>query len=273
MGGIYYTSSAPQIASVDSNSGLVSARATGTCVVRATTYDGMHAAECVVEVGCLLDGVRIGIDPGHQAKGDPSKERSSPKGGSGKAKVSDGATGRSTGIKEHVTNLEVGLKLRDALEALGAQVYMTRETADVNISNKERAQKMNACGVDLVLRLHCNSAKSSSMQGIGFYIRKNCAYDSSVVDGKALLDSEARLAKALLSEMPRAMGAKGRKIAKNNNYTGNNWSVVPCVLIEMGYNSNPAEDRLLNSPDYQDKLVRGMINGICVYLGRDLPTE
>ena len=273
VGGVYYTSSAPGIASVDSSSGLVVARSAGTCAIRATTYDGMHSAECTVEVGRLLDGVKIGIDPGHQTKGDPSKESSSPKGGSSKPKVSDGATGRSTKVKEHVTNLQVGLKLRDALEALGAEVYMTRETADVNISNKQRAQMMNAHGVDLVLRLHCNSTSSSGTKGIELYIRKSCAYDSSVVDGKALLAAESRLAKALLAEMPKATGAKGRKIVKNNDYTGNNWSTVPCVLVEMGYNSNPAEDKLLNSPAYQDKLVRGMINGVCVYLGRELPTE
>ena len=83
---------------------------------------------------------------------------------------------------------------------------MTRETADVNISNKERALMMNELGVDLVLRLHCNSADSSSARGLDMYIRRTCAYPSSVVDGKQLLASERNLANCLFSEFKKATG-------------------------------------------------------------------
>ena len=39
-------------------------------------------------------------------------------------------------------------------------------------------------------------------------------------------------------------------------------------LVEMGYLTNPEEDVLLNSPDYQDKLVQGFVEGICTYFER-----
>ena len=47
-------------------------------------------------------------------------------------------------------------------EALGCEVYMTRETNDVDISNQERAIMMNELGVDLVLRIHCNGSTNNS---------------------------------------------------------------------------------------------------------------
>ena len=273
VGSIRFTSSDPGVAAVDYESGLVTAVSSGDCMITAVTYDGEYGASCTLHVSKLLEGVKIGIDPGHQAQEDPSKESSSPKGGSSKAKVSSGTRGRSTKIKEHVTNLQVGLKLRDALEALGAEVYMTRETADVNISNKQRALMMNEKNVDLVLRLHCNSAKSSGTQGVDLYIRKSCAYSADVVDGKALMAAESSAAKAIFEEYVKATGCKKRAIRKSNEYTGNNWSTVPCILMEMGFSSNPAEDRKMNDPAYQARMVQGMVNGICVYMGRELPAQ
>ena len=48
----------------------------------------------------------------------------------------------------------------------------------------------------------------------------------------------------------------------------NNGSVVPCILVEMGYMSNPDEDEKLNDPDYQSLLVEGMVEGLCAYFER-----
>lgn len=45
------------------------------------------------------------------------------------------------------------------------------------------------------------------------------------------------------------------------------------MLLELGFMSNYREDRLLNSPEYQDKLVAGMVNGVCAYMGRPAPAE
>ena len=47
--------------------------------------------------------------------------------------------------------------------------------------------------------------------------------------------------------------------------TGINWSKIPVAIIEMGFMSNPDEDRKLVSDDYQKKLAEGMANGVDVY--------
>ena len=213
--------------------------------------------EAPVPVDTLrLSGAVIGIDPGHQAHGNNEKEAVAPGSSEKKAKVSSGTSGVSTRVDEYVVVLDIGLQLRDALEALGATVYMTRETHDVNISNQERARMMNEKGCNLVLRLHCDGADSAGPNGIGLYVSKS----------NAIAADSRRAAELLLPRMTEATGARDNGIHQNDTYTGLNWSEVPCILVEMGFMSNPEEDVKLNSPDYQAKLVAGMVAGICDFI-------
>ena len=205
-----------------------------------------------------LYGLRIGIDPGHQAQANYDKEPIAPGSSETKAKVASGTSGVRTGISEYVTDLEIALKLRDALEAEGCTVYMTREVNEIDISNLERAEMMNELGVDLVLRIHCDGATDKSANGIGMFVRQTSEKQA---------ESEAA-AKVLLEAMSEATGAKARGVFLRDTYTMNNWSVVPCILVEMGYMSNPDEDEKLNDPAYQVKLVQGMVEGIARYFER-----
>ncbi len=205
-----------------------------------------------------LTGVKIGIDPGHQAQGNSAQEAVAPGSSETKARVSSGTSGRFTGVPEYEVNLDVSLQLRDALEALGCEVYMTRETNDVDISNQERAVMMNELGVDLVLRIHCNGSTNKSAQGIGLYIRKTGTN----------ADECMRAAEALLPAMIEATGAESDGIFRRDTYTGLNWSEVPSILVEMGFMTNEEEDYKLNDPAYQQLLVQGMVEGVCAYMGR-----
>ena len=208
-----------------------------------------------------LAGLKIGIDPGHQEKGNSEKEAVAPGSKEKKAKVASGTSGRKTGIPEYITVLEISLKLRDALEALGCEVYMTRESNDVDISNQERAFMMNDLNVDLVLRIHCDGSSSKSANGIGMFVRKT---------GEKQQESEDA-AKVILDAMCESTGAKKRGVSLRDTYTMNNFSTVPCILVECGIMTNYEEDVKLNDPAYQAKLVKGMVRGIADYMGRDLP--
>ena len=205
-----------------------------------------------------LEGISIGIDPGHQAHQNTEKEAVAPGSSETKIKVASGTAGVKTGVAEYVVDLDISLQLRDALEALGCTVYMTREINDVDISNQERAIMMNELGADLVLRLHCNGSTNRSANGIGLYV--NATGD--------IAEASYAAAEALLPAMTAATGARADGIFKRDTYTGLNWSTVPCILVEMGYMSNPEEDVKLNDPEYQQLLVKGMVEGICAYFGR-----
>ena len=212
----------------------------------------------LVESQKPLSGVKIGIDPGHQAKGNSQKETVAPNSSKTKPKVSSGTAGVKTRIPEYKTVLEISLKLRDALVEKGAEVYMTRETHDVNISNQERAKMMNALGVDLVLRIHCDGADNRSKHGIAVYCSKS----------NSIAAESYRACEAILPAVCAATGAKENGIVSNDNYTGQNWSTVPCLMVECGFASNPDEDVLLNSEDYQWKLAEGLTQGIMDYIAK-----
>lgn len=205
-----------------------------------------------------LSGVKIGIDPGHQAKQNSEHEAVAPGSSETKMKVSSGTWGVASRKAEYEVNLDVSLMLRDALEALGCTVYMTRETHDVNISNQERAIMMNELGADLVLRIHCNGSTNSKANGIGLFVTKT----------GSIAEPSFAAAQALLPAMAAATGANTDGIFKRDTYTGMNWSTVPIILVEMGYMSNPQEDMRLVDPAYQKLLVEGMVEGICNYFGR-----
>ncbi|WP_435789274.1 N-acetylmuramoyl-L-alanine amidase [Clostridium sp.] len=66
----------------------------------------------------------------------------------------------------------------------------------------------------------------------------------------------------ILNNFVSTTGAKNRGISKREDLTGFNWSKVPVVLIEMGFMSNLEEDILLASDEYQNKLAKGLQNGI-----------
>lgn len=199
-----------------------------------------------------LHGMLIGLDPGHQDHANRDKEPLFPGSDELKKKVSSGTQGVKTRINEYETNLNLSFKLRKRLEAEGARVIMTRETNDIDISNVERAQMMNAAGVDIWLRVHCNGSDNHDVHGMSMYVRKTgpCA-EESYAAGELLLE-----------EMSAATGAEDRGVHRSDAYTGNNWSDVPCVLVEMGYMTNAAEDVLLNDPEYQQKLIEGYVNAL-----------
>lgn len=85
----------------------------------------------------------ICIDPGHQKKANLKKEPIAPNSKKYKTKVTGGTKGVSTKKMEYQLNLEVSLKLRDALKKKGYTVYMTRTKNDVNLSNVDRAKFCN----------------------------------------------------------------------------------------------------------------------------------
>lgn len=212
------------------------------------------AKECTLP----LSGIVIGIDPGHQAKGNSATEPQAPDSSVKKAKVSSGADGKNTGTPEYKITLAVGLKLRDLLEENGAEVVMTRESSDVDISNKQRAQLFNDAGVDLAVRLHCDGVDDSSVHGALMLVPSG-PYTEGIA-GQSRAAGEA-----ILSAFVDETGAKNRGISERDDQTGFNWSSVPVCNMEMGCLSNGNEEELLISDDYQQKCAQGVLQGILDY--------
>ncbi|MCD8159690.1 MAG: N-acetylmuramoyl-L-alanine amidase [Clostridiales bacterium] len=204
----------------------------------------------------------VAIDPGHQAKGNSDLEPIGPGATEKKAKVSTGTSGVSTGVTESSLTLTVALQLKAALLAEGYQVVMTRESQDVNISNAERAQIATDAGAEIFIRIHANGSEDSSVSGI-----ETLSPSSANPYVGNLYEDSYRLSKLLVNELCAATGAKNRGVQTSDTMSGINWSTMPVSIVELGFMTNPTEDQLLNSADYQAKLVAGMVNAVNAYFG------
>ena len=206
-------------------------------------------------------GKVICIDAGHQARGNSSLEPNGPGSSTMKAKVTTGATGCVTGKTESQINLEVALKLQQALQSQGYTVIMCRTSQNVDISNAQRAEIANNNHVSAFIRLHCDSSTSSSATGtLTLAPSTSNPYCASIAS-----ESQA-LSKSIVNNICSVTGSRNRGVSIVDNMTGLNWSKVPVTIVEMGFLSNPQEDQLLASDDYQNKIVQGIVNGIGAYL-------
>ncbi|KLU66891.1 N-acetylmuramoyl-L-alanine amidase LytC precursor [Desulfosporosinus acididurans] len=200
--------------------------------------------EGTIPPSSLLAGLTIVVDPGH---GGPDT----------------GAIGPS-GTYEKNNTLAVGLDLENDLRSAGARVIMTRST-DVSPAQgtyselsdlQARTKIANDANADMFICLHNDSFSNPSASGTTSY------YSSA----SPVADQSQALAKNVQSELVSAIGLNDRGVKDAPFYVIKN-TKMPAVLIEIGFISNPNEEKLLGSPDFQEKAAAGICEGILKYKG------
>lgn len=172
------------------------------------------------------------IDAGHQEKGNSEKEPIGPGASETKAKVSSGTSGKTSGLAEYELTLAIALKLQTQLEDRGYTVVMVRTTNAVDISNSERAAVANEVGADAFIRIHANGSDNTSVHGAMTICQTaSNPYNADWYDQSRTLSTE-----------------------------------VPVTIVEVGYMTNPEEDLLMATEDYQEKIATGIANGIDNFL-------
>lgn len=200
----------------------------------------------------------IVIDAGHQTRAMSATEPIGPGSSQRKAKVTGGASGCVTHLPEYKLNLQVAKKLQKELVNRGYKVIMVRTKNNVRMSNVQRAKVANKYKADAFIRIHANSAGSSSVKGA---LTIAPAFNNRYMT-KANRKASQKLSKKVLKAMCKTTGAKNRGVMYTNSMTGINWCKVPVTIVEMGFMSNPSEDRKMAKASYQKKIVKGIADGI-----------
>ena len=187
-----------------------------------------------------LSGRTFVVDPGHGVRypdGSP---------------LNVGAVGPD-GVLENAVTLAVGENLGRLLRSAGAHVVLTRSYAHpyrtatvLRLDNRARAALANRLGATAFVALHADASTSRAQGGTSvFWLRPN-----SVALANAM---RRRLRELALGESE----FRARDLAVTSE------ARVPAVLVELGFVSNPVQERLLASPAFQKRAARAVYAALC----------
>lgn len=149
-------------------------------------------------------------------------------------------------------NLAITLKLDEILRALGYGTTLTR-SEDVNIELLDRAKWANRAKADIFVSIHCNAAENApNFQGLYVY-----HYPKSG-EGQALAQSIQTAACQFTGAVDRNINSANFSVLRNTQ--------MPAVLVESGFMSCHEELERLKDSAYQEKMAKGIAQGIVRYL-------
>lgn len=177
-----------------------------------------------------------------------------------------------SGVAEKDINLEVSKRLATILGQMGAAVILTRDT-DIDLSDSSasgwrgkkrqdlsrRVGMANDRNADLYISIHCNAYPGKKEHG------------AQVFSQPKSLESKV-LAEAIQKKMTSLLGNTTRK-AKQVDYFALRETKMPAVIVEIGFITNPTEDKLLQDPLYQSKVAYSIAAGVIQYYAAEKEGE
>jgi len=208
-------------------------------------------------------GPVVVVDPGHDARANLATEPIGPGSATRKIKDGGGTHGVVTGAREADLVLDVSLRLGALLRRAGVTVVMTRtRTAGASMGNIARARIANRSRAGLFLRVHADGHASSAVRGTHTLtpaLRRGWTDD--------VYRQSRRAATLVQQELVHALGFPDRGTGERSDFTGFNWADVPVILVELGFMTNPVEDRQLARPAVRDRAALGLCRGALRVLG------
>ena len=189
-----------------------------------------------------IGGKTIVLDPGHGGS-DP------------------GAIG-PTGLQEKQVTLPIAEYLKFILEAKGAKVILTR-TTDVDVYGphasgvdelQARVNVANGNRADAFISIHINSFSNPNVGGIATYY-----FDGS--------DQSKKLASAVQGQIAEHSGFNGDRGIQPGNLYVLRHSLMPSILVELGFISNPKEEEHLKEMSTRQEFANELAKGLELYFG------
>ena len=166
-----------------------------------------------------------------------------------------------TGVSEKSVSLAVSLKAQKLLTANGYRVVMTRTTdVDVAAPGVSDATELQARvdkappNAEIFISVHCNAFSNGSANGMETY------HAPTAVQGRRLA--------TLLNEELEQLGGLNNRGVKGARFYVMTHSKCAASLIELGFITNPREEKLLASDDYQQKLAQAITNAVNRYFSQ-----
>lgn len=165
--------------------------------------------------------------------------------------IDGGVVGDNTGTKESEINLAISRCLKGFLEDAGYKVVMTRTTEDSLKRGKlkdmeARRDVILSANADLVISVHQNEYSRSYVKGAQVFYAPDGKYEDIASVMQGVLNDKL---------------GNSRNAAKGDYYILQCTS-VPSLLVECGFLSNPDEEKLLITPEYQQKVAYAVFCGI-----------
>ena len=205
------------------------------------------------------NGITVCIDPGHSSVVAPGYVPLGP--GSSESKLADtsGTRGRFSGVAEYILTFQIAQLLQTELTNRGYNVIMTRYDNSTPVDCVTRAEIGNE-GADIMIRLHADGLDNSSASGAhAIVITPSNPWNPQTYSGSY------RLGTCVINSYCNATGIRNRGVFQQDNMTGNNWSTIPCILLEMGFMTNQSDDLYMTNPDNQPLMASAIADGIDAY--------
>lgn len=220
-----------------------------------------------------LAGLVIALDPGHQLGnsnpkffGELAKTHFN---GYETKNCNTTGTATNAGYPEATYNWNTAVLVRQQLQALGADVRMTRHSNSMNKWGPcvdERGKFGASVGADLMLSIHADGADSA---GYGFFVM-----EPSVIKGWTddISAKSIRLGKRFIEGMAAAGAPRSTYISGQMMVTPTistlNFSDVPVILLESGNMRNAADARRMSSAAGQQQYADWIVAGLRAALRR-----
>ena len=215
----------------------------------------------IAAAGVAAAAALICLDPGHGTPPAIGRQTEPVGPGSHVLKIKDGGGAHG----EAGVALGISKRLRRLLLARGYRVAMTRTGTTIHLGNGNgniaRAKFCNRRHAALMVRIHADGSADTSLRGVSTLVP---AWHRAWTDD--IYAASLRAGRLVQKAVVTATGATSRGVVRRSDLTGFNWAEVPAVLVETGFLSNPTDSRLLHTATYQQRVARGLTNGVAAFV-------
>ncbi|KAA8959251.1 MAG: N-acetylmuramoyl-L-alanine amidase [Mycobacterium sp.] len=211
-----------------------------------------------------IAGKIVFLDPGHNGANDASISRQVPTGRGGTKDCQASGTSTNAGYPEHTFAWDTTLRVRAALNALGARTALSRgnDTA-LGPCVDQRAEMANALRPNAIVSLHADGGPPT---GRGFHVNYSAPPLNAVQAGPSVQLARIMRDQLEASGIPPANYIGQDGLYGRSDLAGLNLAQYPAVLVELGNMKNPVDSALMQTPEGRQKYADAVVRGIAGFL-------